>query len=146
MTLPDAGLVASKVAPVADGAHAPSMYMVVDAPVGRSGAAGEIAAVDFGGTGAPGRTLVGLLHPRRPDLPGAATVCPSGRSARNSGAQLAGAMMKGARWAPFELDEWSGVDGAAGYSAGISAWIASRSTPWARRQKRATTYSTAAAP
>jgi hypothetical protein len=32
------------------------------------------------------------------------------------------------------------------YSAGISAWIASRLTPWARRQRRATTYSTAAIP
>src|SRR5262245_4733685 len=83
MISPDAGLVASNAAPLTAGAHAPPMYSVATTLAGRSAAAADAAAVDFGGTRAPGRTLVGLLHPRRPVLPGAATVCRAGCSERN---------------------------------------------------------------
>jgi len=64
MTTPEAGLVDSKAAPSTAGSQAPSMNRVdATSSVARLAVA-ETAGSE--GTGAPARTNVGLLHPRRP--------------------------------------------------------------------------------
>src|SRR5688500_1791622 len=119
MTAPVAGFVAWKVPPPAAAIQRPSMYSVgapaavalavgvpAEAP---EGAADELAAV-LEGTGAPARNVVGLLHPRRPDLRAPGQSPPRAASSQLASGRRAGhrrGIRRGARWAPLRRTDLS---------------------------------------